>query len=79
VLITNPLAGEIAVKASSSHLAKTQFETWYLIEIRWLSCPVPDFDAHSRPASLPSAGRVATLCDHGLHTTPAYFPVIVEL
>jgi hypothetical protein len=27
----SPLAGEIGVKASSSHLAKVRFKTWYLI------------------------------------------------
>jgi hypothetical protein len=31
VPITSPLAGEIGVKASSSHLAKAQSKTWYLI------------------------------------------------
>jgi hypothetical protein len=39
VPITSPLAGEIAVKASSSHIAKTQFKTWYLIS-ESDGCPV---------------------------------------
>jgi hypothetical protein len=45
VPITSPLAGEIGVKASSSHLAKAQSKTWYLIGIGRLSYPVPDFEA----------------------------------